>query len=135
MANLDVLRLIEEAMKAKEKAYAPYSGFRVGAALLSEDGSIYTGCNVENVSFGATCCAERVAIFSAVADGKRRFKAIAIVSDYEGFTFPCGICLQVMLEFDIPTVIVADGRGTSSEYALEELLPKGFKRFVVKEGG
>jgi cytidine deaminase len=131
MTDIDVRRLIEEALRAKEKAYAPYSNFRVGAALLAQDGSIYTGCNVENASYGATCCAERVAIFSAVADGKRSFKAIAVVSDSCGFTFPCGICRQVMLEFDIPVVIVADSGGTYREYTLEDLLPNGFKKFGV----
>lgn len=134
MTDSKVRHLVEEAFKAKERAYAPYSNFRVGAALLAEDGSVYTGCNVENASYGATCCAERVAIFSAVADGKRSFKAIAVVSDHEGFTFPCGICRQVMLEFDIPTVIVADSSGAYREYALKDLIPNGFKKSTVREG-
>ncbi|SFQ36628.1 cytidine deaminase [Caldicoprobacter faecalis] len=134
MIDADVRRLIDEALKVKERAYVPYSNFRVGAALLAEDGSVYTGCNVENASYGATCCAERVAIFSAVADGKRSFKAVAVVSDYKGFTFPCGICRQVMLEFDIPTVIVADSNGTYREYTLKDLLPNGFKKFDMQEG-
>lgn len=134
MRDVDVQRLVEEALRARERAYAPYSKFRVGATLLAEDGSIYTGCNVENASYGATCCAERVAIFSAVADGKRSFKAIAVVSDHKGFTFPCGICRQVMLEFDIPTVIVADSNGAYREYSLEALLPNGFSKFGMQEG-
>lgn len=134
MTDIDVQGLIKKALEAKENAYAPYSNFRVGAALLAQDGSIYTGCNVENVSFGATCCAERVAIFSAVADGKRSFKAIAVVSDYKGFTFPCGICRQVMLELRVPTVIVADSSGAYREYSVEALLPDSFKEFRMPEG-
>ena len=114
--------------KAREKAYAPYSKFRVGAALMTEDGSVYTGCNVENASYGATCCAERVAIFKAVSDGKRDFTAIAVMSDSHKFTFPCGICLQVMVEFKIPTVIVADRSGGTAQYKLNDLLPYAFDK-------
>ena len=99
-------KLIEEALKAKNNAYAPYSHFRVGAALLDVDHNITRGCNIENISFGATCCAERVAIFKAVSQGQKDFKAIAVVSDSQDFTFPCGICRQVMVEFKIPIVIV-----------------------------
>lgn len=129
MLNDDIYKLIFEAVKAKGKAYAPYSNFKVGAALLAEDDAVYAGCNVENASYGATCCAERVAIFTAVADGKRNFKAIAVVSDSSDFTFPCGICRQVMLEFNIPVVIVADNSGRWLEYKLQELLPNGFNKF------
>ncbi len=121
-------QLIQEAKKAREKAYAPYSKFRVGAALLARDGSVYTGCNVENASFGATCCAERVAIYKAVSDGRRDFAAIAVVSDSQGSTFPCGICRQVMTEFRIPVVIVVDEVGRIAEYRLNDLLPYAFDK-------
>ena len=123
--------LIKEAFKAKEKAYAPYSNFSVGAALLGKDNRIYTGCNIENVSFGATRCAEQVAIFKAISEGQREFKAIAIVSDEEGFTFPCGICRQVMVEFKIPRVILGDLQGRYKEYGLDELMPYGFDSFDI----
>ncbi|MGI5850757.1 MAG: cytidine deaminase [Clostridiales bacterium] len=115
-------KLMTEAIKARNLAYAPYSGFRVGAALLGGD-KIYTGSNIENISFGATCCAERVAIFKAVSEGIRDLKAIAVVSDSKNSTFPCGICLQVMAEFSIQKIIVSDGRGGYREYTLDQLLP------------
>ena len=100
---MDYGYLLEEALKARKAAYAPYSGFQVGAALLCADGSIYTGCNVENSSYGAACCAERTAFFKAVSEGKRSFRAIAVVGgkkDEEVLEVcpPCGICRQVMRE-------------------------------------
>ncbi len=119
-------KLIKEAINAKDNAYAPYSNFRVGAALLSSNGNIYKGCNIENVSFGATCCAERVAIFKAVSEGQRNFDAIAIVSDFQDVTFPCGICRQVMVEFRIPKVILGNGKDKYREYAMEDLMPHAF---------
>lgn len=91
--------LIEVAKKAMEKAYAPYSKFSVGAALLTTEGKVFTGCNIENASFGATNCAERTAMFKAVSEGYRCFTKIAIVSNAGVFTYPCGICRQVMTEF------------------------------------
>ncbi len=121
--------LVEEALKAKEKAYAPYSGLRVGAALLGENGKIFTGVNVENVSFGATCCAERTAVFSAVTEGVKDFLAIAVASDLDTVIFPCGICRQVMVEFKIPKVLVSDNKGNYKLYTLEELQPYSFKEF------
>ncbi len=124
-------RLIEEAIKAKINAYAPYSGFRVGAALIDVDDKIYTGCNIENISFGATCCAERVAIFKAVSQGQKAFRAIAVVSDSNDFTFPCGICRQVMVEFKIPKIIVGNCNGKFKEYNLMELMPYAFDNLNV----
>lgn len=91
--------LINSAKKAMENAYVPYSKFQVGAALLTKDGKVYTGCNIENSSYGATNCAERTAIFKAVSEGEREFEAIAIVSSSNDVTYPCGICRQVMAEF------------------------------------
>jgi cytidine deaminase len=90
--------LIEEAQKVKLNAFAPYSKFRVGAALLTSDGRIFTGCNIENSSFSMTICAERVAVFNAISHGASNFKAIAVISDDSGFTPPCGACRQVLLE-------------------------------------
>ncbi len=121
--------LSELAERARERAYAPYSGFTVGAALLCADGSVYTGCNVENASFTPTCCAERVAMFSAVADGKREFTAIAVTGGSKGESArevcaPCGVCRQVMAELAPPdfTVIFSDGSATT----LGALMPLGF---------
>ncbi len=129
---MDVERLIEEAMKAREMAYAPYSEFRVGAALLDGDGTIYSGCNIENASYGACNCAERTAIFKAVSEGAGDFRAIAIVGGKDKnvteFCPPCGICRQVMSEFcdaDTFKVILFDGTETRS-YLLGDLLPHAF---------
>lgn len=121
--------LILLARRAKENAYAPYSGFRVGAALLDSSGKVHTGCNVENASFGATNCAERTAIFKAVSDGIRNFEAIAIASDSKDLIFPCGICRQVIAEFGIQRIIVSKDDSSFSEYGIEELLPYAFKEF------
>lgn len=119
--------LVEEALKAKEKAYAPYSHFRVGAALQTADGKIYTGCNVENASFGLAICAERVAIFKAISDGCQDFKAIAVVGDSDNFCSPCGSCRQVMAEFapEMPVIMV----GANKDYQVQkvrELIPGYF---------
>lgn len=123
--------LILSALKARENAYAPYSQFLVGAALLCSDGTVYTGCNIENISYSATVCAERTAIFKAVSEGKRDFEAVAIVGgkkDETIFAYPCGICRQVMAEFckaDFK-VVVAKSEETYEKYSLSELLPKSF---------
>lgn len=93
--------LVNKAKEAMEHAYVPYSKFQVGAAILMEDGAIYTGCNIENASYGATNCAERTAIFKAVSEGHKSIRAIAIVSSGKEFTYPCGICRQVISEFMI----------------------------------
>lgn len=123
--------LVDLALRAREKSYCPYSNFSVGAALLCEDGSIYTGCNVETAAFNG-CCAERTAIFSAVADGKRRFAAISVAGAGSGrkpdsFCTPCGVCRQVMREFcgsDFE-IIMTDGRDIKA-MTLDELLPMAF---------
>jgi cytidine deaminase len=115
--------LITAAWKAREKAYAPYSKFSVGAAVLAEDGRVFTGANVENLSFGLTICAERVAISSAVAAGTRAFDRIAIVTDTKTPASPCGACRQVMAEFGIQNVVLANRRETL-EFGLAELLPR-----------
>lgn len=121
--------LIDAAREAQGKAYVPYSEFRVGAALLTKDHKVFTGCNIENVSYGATCCAERVAIFKAVSQDIKSFQAIAVTSSSQEAIFPCGICRQVMVEFKIPKVIVVDGNGKYKEFALEELMPYAFDEY------
>lgn len=119
-------QLIQTALDARQRAYAPYSDYKVGAALLVEDGTLYTGCNVENASYGATICAERTAAVKAVSEGQLRFTAIAIATGNGGS--PCGICRQVLYEFGPQmTVIMVDGAGRiSHEGPLHELLPLGF---------
>jgi len=119
--------LIERAKKARENAYAPYSKFKVGAAILTEDGEVYTGVNVENASFGLSVCAERVALFKAVSDGKRSFKAIAVVADTEEPVPPCGACRQVLSEFGDMEVIMANLKGDVKIARLRDLLPDSFK--------
>jgi cytidine deaminase len=122
---MDYENLIAKAMEAREKAYVPYSRFAVGAALLGKSGRVYTGCNVENASYGLTICAERAAVFKAVSEGEHDFEAIAVVTE-KGVT-PCGACRQVLMEFgeDIQ-VIVANGAGEYRAFTLRELLPEAF---------
>jgi len=122
-------QLIDAALGARHKAYAPYSKFPVGAAVLTDDGRIFAGCNVENASFGLTNCAERTALFAAVAAGQRRFVAMAVATD--GGYSPCGACRQVLVEFsdDLPILVVdAGGEGLVDEVSLAELLPRRFSR-------
>jgi len=118
--------LIALALEARKKAYVPYSHFPVGAALLAESGQVYTGCNVENASYGLSICAERVALFKAVAAGERQFEAIAVVT--ETMATPCGSCRQVLAEFGEGElqIIVADPEGQMEIYTLGELLPASF---------
>ncbi|MBS6195860.1 MAG: cytidine deaminase [Clostridiales bacterium] len=131
---MDEQRLIALAYQARKSAYAPYSNFQVGAALLTEDGKIYLGCNIENASYTPTNCAERTAFFKAVSDGVRDFTAIAIVGGAEGSMplkpcAPCGVCRQVMREFCDPKkfrILMPDGEGGILNMTLEELLPLGF---------
>ena len=115
------------AKKAMGNAYAPYSGFSVGAALLSADGEVFTGCNVENSSFGATICAERCAVLKAVSEGCTSFTKIAIVSSSDDLTYPCGICRQFLSEFmEDGEVILCDSEGNIKEYSLDTLIPFSF---------
>jgi len=119
------LFLIAESMVPK--AYAPFSGFRVGAALLTKSGKVYTGVNVENSSYGATICAERTAFVKAISEGEREFEAIAVVSS-EGEALPCGICRQFMFEFgDGLKIISGDDADNLHVYTINELLPEGFR--------
>ena len=115
--------LVMAAWQARESAYAPYSKFPVGAALLASDGRIFIGCNVENLSYGLTTCAERVALGAAVAAGAREFLAIAVVADTGVPISPCGACRQVLAEFAVPLVVAAN-RSTRLEFLLADLLPR-----------
>jgi len=119
--------LVEAAKQARENAHAPYSNFRVGAALRSTSGRIFAGCNVENATYGLTMCAERVAIFKAVSEGERGFSAIAVVTDTELLTPPCGACRQLIWEFcgDIP-VSMANLTGKMEVMQMRELFPRPF---------
>ena len=117
-------RLVRAARAARRRAYAPYSNFPVGAAVLAEDGSIYAGANVENASFGLTQCAERVAVQSAVAAGRRRLRAVAVAGP-DGIS-PCGACRQVMAEFGVDTVVLAGPAGPPAIVSLAGLLPRPF---------
>ncbi len=119
-------KLYEIALMAKENAYAPYSGFKVGAAALTDDGIVYTGCNVENSSYGATICAERTAIAKAVSEGRKNIIKIAIASDNKKFTYPCGICRQVIWEFMSQGEIIVGNDNEIKAYKVSELLPHAF---------
>lgn len=122
---MDFPELIEQARAAREKAYAPYSKFAVGASLLTSSGRVFTGCNVENLSFGLTICAERNAMFAAVAAGERKFTKIAIVSDSKTPVSPCGACRQVLAEFGLDLeVCSANLQGDRFKARLDELLPR-----------
>lgn len=119
--------LIALALEARKNAYAPYSGFAVGAALLTGDGQVFTGCNVENASYGLTICAERVALFTAVARGNRSLRAIAVVAGTDDYCSPCGACRQVLAEFGGDTrVYLANRHGAYRETTVAELLPGTF---------
>jgi cytidine deaminase len=119
--------LIQAAEQARANAHAPFSNFRVGAALRAKSGRLYTGCNIENASYSLTCCAERVAIFKAVSEGEREFDSLAIVSDTEALTPPCGACRQIIWEFcgDVP-VILANLKGRVEHEQAGKLLPRPF---------
>lgn len=120
--------LIELALESREKAYAPYSNFKVGAAILTEDGIIYSGCNVENASYTPTICAERVAIFKAIFDGHRKIKKVAVVGKLDNFTFPCGVCRQVIREFcdDDCEIIIIKNKNEYKVLKFSEILPYSF---------
>ncbi|CAN5444631.1 cytidine deaminase [soil metagenome] len=125
--GIDWDTLTARAWQAKQNAYAPYSEFGVGAALLARSGEIHSGCNVENASFGLTICAERAALFAAIAAGNRDFVALAIAAETEQPISPCGACRQVLAEFGLELEISSSGRdGVRSRYSLAELLPSPF---------
>jgi cytidine deaminase len=125
---MDYKELVKMAYDVATRAYAPYSKYHVGAALLTKSGKVYQGCNVECGSFGGTNCAERTALFSAIADGEREFEAIAVVTSNEEYAFPCGICRQVLIEFgDDIDVIVSEGMDYKV-FKLSELLPHSWSK-------
>lgn len=128
MKQADYTELIKAARTAREAAYAPYSKFAVGAAVLGGNGQIYSGCNIENASYGLTNCAERTAIFKAVSDGQRKFQAIAIIADTKKPCAPCGACRQVIAEFSIPVILLANIAGEELLLTLPELLPYAFEQ-------
>lgn len=127
--------LIQSAIKAKKMAYAIYSNFNVGAAVLMEDGKIFNGCNIENASYGATNCAERTAIFKAVSEGYKKIYAIAIVGSKDTYTFPCGICRQVIAEFSSSDtiIIIAKNENDYIERTLEQILPGAFTKDALEK--
>ena len=129
----DDQELIDAATAVRENAYAPFSDFRVGAALETDDGEIVDGCNVESASYGLTVCAERVAIWKAISLGKRKIKHIAVVADTEELTPPCGVCRQIIWEFggDIP-VILANLKGKTEIVQMRDLLPRAFDTKFLK---
>lgn len=122
-------QLIDRAILAKDMAYVPYSKFRVGAALIDDKGRAFSGCNVENSSYGATCCAERTAIFKAVSEGSKKIRKMAVVCDQDDYCRPCGICRQVMAEFASDDFILLSARqdGEYEEFSMEALLPSSFR--------
>ncbi len=129
----EIQMLCRTAISMTERSYAPYSRFCVGAALLAKDGTIFTGCNIENAAYTPTNCAERTAFFKAVSEGAKEFLAMAVAGGYNGIitqpTAPCGVCLQVMREFCDPEtfwLFLADGKGGYQKRLLKELLPQGF---------
>lgn len=136
MKNINIKQLIDDALEARELSYSPYSKFKVGAALLTQNGTVFTGCNIENAAYTPSNCAERTAFFKAVSSGEKEFSAIAIVGGFEKkgevlkeYTTPCGVCRQVMMEFCNPKtfqIIVAKSEKDYKIYTLEELMPLGF---------
>jgi cytidine deaminase len=128
ICDMDDFELYEAAKCAREHSYSPYSGYAVGAAVAAESGKVYTGCNVENSSYGATICAERNAIFKAVSEGERKFTKIAVAGSTDDPAYPCGICRQVMSEFASEDFyVLVEVRGELVRKPLQELLPDSFK--------
>ncbi|HJC81991.1 MAG TPA: cytidine deaminase [Candidatus Anaerostipes avicola] len=141
MEEAVIRKLIKTAVRQLSYSYAPYSHFKVGAALLAENGTIYTGCNIENAAYTPTNCAERTAFFKAVSEGVRTFKAICIAGGMNGeltdYTAPCGVCRQVMMEFCSPEefeIILAKGEDDYKMYKLKDLMPLGFGPGNLREG-
>lgn len=124
---VDVDQLVARARDVRERAYAPYSGFRVGAAVLAEDGTVHVGCNVENASYGLSICAERSAVVAAVAAGCTRFRAIAISVDGDRPVAPCGACRQVLGEFSPDVRVISEAGERREEWSLSGLLPAPFR--------
>lgn len=127
MSDQNFQPLIEAAQKARMQSVAPFSGFLVGAAVRTDDGKIYSGCNIESASYGLTVCAERVAIWKALSEGERHFSELAVVADTETLTPPCGTCRQIIWEFARnATIVFANLNGQSETFHMAELLPRAF---------
>jgi cytidine deaminase len=133
LSEQDFQPLIEAALKARLQSVAPFSGFLVGAAVKTESGRVYTGCNVESASYGLTVCAERVAIWKALSEGERHFTELAVVADTETLTPPCGTCRQIIWEFARgATIVFANLKGESEVFHIADLLPRAFDaRFLI----
>ncbi|MDA3845050.1 MAG: cytidine deaminase [Vallitaleaceae bacterium] len=130
MTNQELIKIAKEAMA---HAYVPYSKFKVGAALLTRDGKVFTGCNVENASFGATNCAERTAIFKAISEGERDFVKLAVVSHTDAFTYPCGICRQVIAELLPEATLIFSHKDETQELTLNDILPYQFDSNLLND--
>ena len=127
MSEESLRSLVEDAQRARMQSVAPFSGFLVGAALRTEAGKVYTGCNVESASYGLTVCAERVAIWKALSEGERQFTELAVVADTETLTPPCGTCRQIIWEFcKGATIVLANLEGQTETVSIRELLPRAF---------
>ncbi len=126
---MNVELLIKEAEAAMENAYVKYSKFKVGAALLTKSGKIFSGCNIENSSYGATICAERVVYAKAISEGEREFAAIAIVNSSKDYAYPCGICRQFLSEFGLDVKVIVYNGVDRKEHILKDLLPNAFTEF------
>lgn len=134
--NTKQSELVQAAIQAKENSYSPYSHFRVGAALLTKAGKIFTGCNIENAAYSPTNCAERTAFFKAVSEGEREFTAIAITGDADDYVYPCGVCRQVMAEFCEPDtfqILLVKNEQEMKTVFLKELLPGAFTSGDLKK--
>jgi cytidine deaminase len=126
--------LVEDATRARLQSVAPFSKFHVGAAVRTENGKVYIGCNIESASYGLTVCAERVAIWKALSEGERQFTELAVVADTETLTTPCGTCRQIIWEFcKHATIVLANLRGESETVSIKELLPRAFDARFLKE--
>lgn len=133
MSEESLQSLVEEAQRARTQSVAPFSGFLVGAAVRTQDGKVYTGCNVESASYGLTVCAERVAIWKALSEGERHFTELAVVADTESLTPPCGTCRQIIWEFcKEATIVLANLHGHSETVSVRELLPRAFDARFLK---
>ena len=134
MSNIDYKELMKMALKYRERAYSPYSNFKVGAAVLTDTGKMYGGCNIENASFGATNCAERTAVFKAVSEGEKKIVALAEVGSLQEYTYPCGICRQVLCEFGDEDMVIVLGISEDDFIVtdLKSIMPGSFRKENIK---